>query len=224
MILSPSLLSADFAHLATELRNLEDAGLKWVHLDVMDGMFVPNITFGPPVIAALRKHSGLFFDAHLMIEAPERYLEDFQKAGVQMLVVHAEATKHLQRTLASIGELQMQRGVSLNPATPLSAVEYVLDDVDMILLMSVNPGFSGQSFLPSTYEKVRNLRTMLDTSGRGHVRIQVDGGVDTENIAKLIDAGADVFVSGSAFFSKPPYATRLQQFQDAAARAQRTAV
>ncbi len=224
MILSPSLLSADFANLAQELCALEDAGLKWVHLDVMDGIFVPNITFGPPVIAALRKHCGLFFDAHLMIEAPERYLEDFQKAGVQMLVVHAEATKHLQRTLVRIRELGMQSGVSLNPATPLSALEYVLDDVDMVLLMSVNPGFSGQSFIPATYEKVCRLRAMLNAAGKGHVRIQVDGGVDPQNIAALVDAGADVFVSGSAFFSKPPYDTRLQTFVDAAAKAQRKPV
>ncbi len=221
MILSPSLLSADFANLATELNKLETAGLKWVHLDVMDGMFVPNITFGPPVIAALRKHSGLFFDAHLMIEAPERYLEDYQKAGVDMLVVHAEATKHLQRTLARIRELGMQCGVSLNPATPLQVLDYVLDDVDMLLIMSVNPGFSGQKFIPSTFEKVRNLRAMLDAAGKANVRIQVDGGVDPDNIAQLIDAGADVFVSGSAFFSKPPYDERLQTFMDAAARAKR---
>ncbi len=224
MILSPSLLSADFANLGTELRNLEDAGLKWVHLDVMDGMFVPNITFGPPVIAALRKHSGLFFDAHLMIETPERYLEDFQKAGVDMLVVHVEATKHVQRTLTRIAELGMQRGLSLNPATSLHVLDHVLDDVDMILLMSVNPGFSGQKFIPATYDKVRQLRAMLDAAGKGHVRIQVDGGVDPENIAALIDAGADVFVSGSAFFSKPPYAQRLQKFKDAAALSRRTPV
>ncbi len=224
MILSPSLLSADFANLAQELRALEDAGLKWVHLDVMDGMFVPNITFGPPVISAMRKQCGLFFDAHLMIEAPERYLEDFKKAGVDMLVVHAEATKHLQRTLVRIRELGMQSGVSLNPATPLSALDYVLDDVDMILLMSVNPGFSGQSFIPATYEKVRALRAKLDAAGKGQVRIQVDGGVDPQNIAALIEAGADVFVSGSAFFSKPPYATRLQDFVAAAALAKRSPV
>ncbi len=224
MILSPSMLSADFANLANELKALEDAGLTWVHLDVMDGIFVPNITFGPPVIAAMRKHSGLFFDAHLMIEAPERYLEDFQKAGVQMLVVHAEATKHLQRTLVRIKELGMKCGVSLNPATPLSALEYVLNDVDMILLMSVNPGFSGQSFIPATYDKVRNLRAMLDAAGKNHVCIQVDGGVDPQNIASLIDAGADIFVSGSAFFSKPPYGERLQTFVTAAAQAKRQAL
>ncbi len=224
MILSPSLLSADFANLGTELHELEKSGIKWIHLDVMDGQFVPNITFGPPVIAALRKHSGLFFDAHLMIEAPERYLEDYQKAGVDMLVVHAEATKHLQRTLVRIKELGMQCGVSLNPATPLTALEYILDDVDMILLMSVNPGFSGQKFIPATFEKVRQLRTMLNKAEKKDLRIQVDGGVDPDNIASLIDAGADVFVSGSAFFSKPPYAERLQTFINAAALASRSPI
>ncbi len=224
MILSPSLLSADFANLAHELQNLEQAGLKWIHLDVMDGRFVPNITFGPPVIASLRKHSGLFFDGHLMIEAPERYLEDYQKAGVDMLVVHAEATMHLQRTLTRISELGMQRGVSLNPATPLHVIEYVLDDVDMVLIMSVNPGFSGQNFIPATYEKVRKLRKLLDANGKKDVRIQVDGGVDPDNIAALIDAGGDVFVSGSAFFAKPPYAERLQTFKNAASLATRTPI
>lgn len=148
MILSPSLLSADVGNLAAELSALEAAGLRWVHWDVMDGRFVPNITFGQHVIRQLRKRSGLFFDVHLMIVEPENYLSEFQAAGADMLVVHAEATRHLQRTLAEIRRLGMKAGVALNPATPLSALEYVLEDVDMILLMSVNPGFGGQKFLP----------------------------------------------------------------------------
>ena len=158
MILSPSLLSADVGNLAAELSALEAAGLRWVHWDVMDGRFVPNITFGQHVIRQLRKRSGLFFDVHLMIVEPENYLSEFQAAGADMLVVHAEATRHLQRTLAEIRRLGMKAGVALNPATPLSALEYVLEDVDMILLMSVNPGFGGQKFLPITYEKIRRLR------------------------------------------------------------------
>ncbi len=153
MILSPSLLSADFGNLEQALKDLENSGLSWVHWDVMDGLFVPNITFGQHVIKMLRPKSKLFFDVHLMIEKPERYLEDFKKAGADMLVIHAEATNHIQRTLAEIRRLGMRAGLALNPATPLNVCEYVLDDTDMILLMSVNPGFGGQSFIPATYEK-----------------------------------------------------------------------
>ena len=215
MILSPSLLSSDFGRLAEELAALEQAGLAWVHWDVMDGSFVPNLTFGPPVIACLRSRSRLFFDVHLMIEAPERYLSAFKDAGADMLVVHAEATAHLQRTLAEIRRLGMQAGVALNPASPFSMLEYVLDDIDMVLLMSVNPGFGGQSFLFPTYEKIRMLRKIVDTRGLP-VKIQVDGGVDPENAAALLRCGADVLVAGSAFFGFPPYARRREIFEKAA--------
>ena len=218
MMLSPSLLSADCGRLAETLAELKSAGVEWVHWDVMDGHFVPNMTFGQHVIRGLRKASDLFFDVHLMIEEPERYLADFQSAGAQMLVVHAEATRHLQRTLAEIRRLGMKAGAALNPATPLSALEYVLGDVDMVLLMSVNPGFGGQKFLPSTYAKLRRLRAMLDDAGRSDCLVQVDGGVDVENTPALIAAGASVLVSGSAFFKKPPYAERLRAFEEAAAR------
>ena len=210
MILSPSLLSADMGNLAAELSALESAGLRWVHWDVMDGRFVPNITFGQHVIRQLRKRSGLFFDVHLMIAEPERYLADFQAAGADMLVVHAEATLHLQRTLAEIRRLGMKAGVALNPATPLSVLDYVLEDVDMVLLMSVNPGFGGQTFLPVTYEKIRRLRRML---GERSALIQIDGGVTPDNTAELVRAGADVLVSGSAFFSVPPYEARRLAFE-----------
>ena len=218
MILSPSLLSADCGRLAETLAELQDAGVEWVHWDVMDGHFVPNMTFGQHVIKGLRNASDLFFDVHLMIEEPERYLTDFQAAGAQMLVIHAEATRHLQRTLAEIRRLGMKAGVALNPATPLCVLDYVLEDADMVLLMSVNPGFGGQKFLSSTYAKIRALRSTLADAGRSSCLVQVDGGVDLANAPRLVEAGADVLVSGSAFFSQPPYAQRLQAFQSAAAQ------
>ncbi len=216
MILSPSLLSADCGKLAETLKDLEAAGVKWIHWDVMDGRFVPNITFGQHVIKGLRPASGLFFDVHLMIEQPERYLADFKDAGADMLVVHAEATLHLQRTLAEIRRLGMKSGVALNPATPLSVLDYVLDDVDMVLVMSVNPGFGGQEFLPATFRKVAELRAKLNAAGRADCLVQVDGGVNTENTGALVQAGADVLVSGSAFFGHPPFSERLAAFMAAA--------
>ncbi len=218
MILSPSLLSADCGTLAETLGTLQSAGVKWVHWDVMDGHFVPNITFGQHVIKGLRPASGLFFDVHLMIDRPERYLADFKAAGADMLVVHVESTVHLQRTLAEIRRLGMKAGAALNPATPLSSLDYVMDDVDMVLVMSVNPGFGGQKFLPATLRKVAELRAKLDAAGRTDCLIQVDGGVNLENTGALVEAGADVLVSGSAFFGHPPFDERLAAFMTAAAR------
>ena len=219
MILSPSLLSADFSKLGTELARLEEAGLSWVHWDVMDGRFVPNITFGQHVIRLLRPHSRLVFDAHLMIEEPERFLAEFKEAGVDRLTVHAEAGRHLQRTLAEIRRLGMSPGVALNPATPLCVLDHVLDDLDMVLIMSVNPGFGGQSFIPASRDKIRQLRAKLDARRPG-ILIQVDGGVTPDNVGELVADGADVLVSGSAFFKHASYADAVRAFERAVARAQ----
>jgi len=214
-ILAPSLLSADCGNLGGALCSLEAVGVPWAHWDVMDGHFVPNITFGQHVIRKLRSVSDIFFDVHLMIQNPERFLDDFREAGADMLVVHAEATIHLQRVLTRIRQLGMKAGVALNPSTPLNALEYILADVDMVLLMSVNPGFGGQTFLPSTFAKLRRLRAMIVERG-ADVDIQIDGGVTVANTPDLIASGANVLVSGSGFFSAPDYAARFAEFVRAA--------
>ncbi len=215
LILSPSLLASDFSNLARELSALEEAGLTWVHWDVMDGSFVPNITFGPPIIAGCRKKSRLFFDVHLMIEEPDRYLEDFVRAGADLLCVHAEACRHLERTLSEIARLGARPAVALNPHTPLEILEYVLPRLDMVLIMSVNPGFGGQKFIPFSMEKIRRLKSMI-AARDCKTLIQVDGGVTPENTGELVQCGADVLVSGSAFFAHPPYRERLKTFINAA--------
>ena len=194
-VLSPSILAADFGKLAEQIKITEENGAKYLHLDVMDGVFVPSISFGMPVIRSIRKYSSQVFDVHLMIENPERYLDDFKIAGADIITVHAEATKHLHRTVTAIKELGLKAGVSLNPATPLSAIELVLSEVDMVLIMSVNPGFGGQKFIPFTLDKIRKLREMAPD-----IDIEVDGGVNKDNVAELVRAGANVLVAGTAVF------------------------
>lgn len=198
--LSPSLLSADFTNLKSEMEVLGKNGVKYLHLDVMDGMFVPNISFGPMIIKQLRPLTNMIFDVHLMIEDPDRYVQNFKDAGADILTVHYEACKHLHRTVSYIKSLGTKAGVSLNPATNIDVLDYVLEDLDLVLIMSVNPGFGGQSFIPSAIDKIKNLKAKIRERNL-NVIVEVDGGVKTTNVKDVIEAGADLIVSGSDVFA-----------------------
>ena len=216
ILLAPSILSADFAALGSEVAEAEASGADWIHVDVMDGHFVPNITLGPPIVKAVKAHTSLPLDVHLMIENPERYIPDFAAAGAAVITVHAEACVHLHRVVHQIKELGLMAGVAINPGTPASAVREVLEDVDMVLVMTVNPGFGGQAFIPGTMRKIRQIREWANEINHTNLRIEVDGGV-AENTAPLVaEAGADVLVAGNAVFGRADRAAAIQAIRGAA--------
>ena len=203
-MIAPSILSADFARLGAEINDVLAAGADVVHIDVMDGHFVPNITIGPLIVKAARAITDAPLDVHLMIENADRYLDDFAKAGADWITVHAETGNHLHRTIGHIKDLGKKAGIVLNPATPLESIEWLLEDVDLVMIMSVNPGFGGQKFIPSSLTKIRRLKEIID--GRGlNVGIEIDGGIGPDNIGEVVEAGANIFVAGSAIFGQPDY-------------------
>ena len=198
--LSPSILSSDFGRLGEDIRVVDEAGAEYIHIDVMDGMFVPSITIGMPVVKSIRKYTDKVLDVHLMIEEPDRYIVEFAKAGADIITVHAEACKHLDRTVELIKSQSVMAAVALNPATSLECIEYILPRLDMVLIMSVNPGFGGQKFIPYSIDKIKTLKSMIDERGL-NVDIEVDGGVNLDNVSDIIDAGANIIVAGSAVFN-----------------------
>jgi ribulose-phosphate 3-epimerase len=211
-LIAPSILSADFGRLADEVRAVEAAGADWIHVDVMDGRFVPNITIGPVVVEAVRKATKLPLDVHLMIVEPEKYLADFAKAGASLLTVHVETCPHLHRTIQQIRSLGVRPSVVINPSTPVAHVEDILADVDMVLVMSVNPGFGGQSFIPHTLEKIRRLRELI-TGRKLKTEIEVDGGINSTTARQVLDAGATVLVAGSYVFGSKDYAAAIKSLR-----------
>ncbi len=207
--IAPSILSADFGKLAEEIQKVEAAGADLIHVDVMDGHFVPNLTFGPPVIASIRKVTRLPFDVHLMIEKPERTIQDFADAGSDIITIHVEAEIHLHRAIDFIKEKGIKAGVSLNPATPLCLIDEIIEDIDLLMVMSVNPGFGGQQFIESTLAKIKKARNLIDERAP-HVLLEVDGGVKLDNMKSIKEAGADIFVAGSAIFKSRDYKQTIQ--------------
>jgi ribulose-phosphate 3-epimerase len=212
-LIAPSILSADFSKLGDEIRTVEAAGADWIHIDVMDGHFVPNITIGPLIVEAARRVTALPLDVHLMIENPERYIKDFADAGASLISVQAEVCVHLHRTVQMIKEVGLRAGVVLNPSTPLSAIEWVLQYVDIVMIMSVNPGFGGQDFIPNSLDKIKDLRGMIQKNGLSTL-IEIDGGVNEKTIKNISDAGVDVFVAGSAIFGSPDYKKTISRFRE----------
>ncbi|MBU1571388.1 MAG: ribulose-phosphate 3-epimerase [Proteobacteria bacterium] len=212
-LIAPSILSADFSRLGEEIESVEKAGADWIHVDVMDGHFVPNITMGPLVVEAARRAASLPIDVHLMIENADRFIPDFAKAGASLISVQVEACTHLNRTIQLIKELGVKPGVALNPATPLSAIEWVLEDIDFVLIMSVNPGFGGQAFIRNSLDKIKSLSEMIKGKGLSTL-IEIDGGVNKDTIRDVSFAGADVFVAGSAIFGSRDYRETIKLFKE----------